>query len=106
MRRRLVEEVKSVKRVKNVKRVKSGKRVKNFKSVVMVVVVVVVGLGGYGKATGHACLALPSGRDKNGNHLNISLIGNLYYEDILCEAGYLFQDKTQIFSKKPDFFRK
>lgn len=54
--------------------------------------------------TGHPCLVLPSGFDKNGNPLSISLIGKLYREDILCAAGYLYQDKTQIFRKKPTFF--
>lgn len=56
--------------------------------------------------TGHPCLVLPDGFDKNGNPLSISLIGNLYREDILCEAGYLYQDKTQIFRKKPTFFSR
>jgi Asp-tRNA(Asn)/Glu-tRNA(Gln) amidotransferase A subunit family amidase len=56
--------------------------------------------------TGHPCLVIPSGFDKNGNPLSICLIGNLYREDILCEAGYLYQDKTQIFRKKPLFFIK
>lgn len=36
----------------------------------------------------------------------LDLIGNLYREDILCEAGYLYQDKTQIFRKKPTFFSR
>jgi Asp-tRNA(Asn)/Glu-tRNA(Gln) amidotransferase A subunit family amidase len=56
--------------------------------------------------TGHPCLVLPDGFDKNGNPLSISLIGNLYREDILCEAGYLYQDKTLIFRKKPTFFSR
>ncbi len=54
--------------------------------------------------TGHPCLVIPSGFDKNGNPLSISLISNLYREDILCAAGYLYQNKTQIFRKKPSFF--
>jgi len=56
--------------------------------------------------TGHPCLVIPSGFDKNGNPVSISLIGNLYREDLLCEAGYLYQEKTQIFRKKPAFFSK
>jgi Asp-tRNA(Asn)/Glu-tRNA(Gln) amidotransferase A subunit family amidase len=56
--------------------------------------------------TGHPCLVIPNGFDKNGNPLSISLIGNLYREDILCEVGTLYQDKTQIFRKKPIFFSK
>jgi Asp-tRNA(Asn)/Glu-tRNA(Gln) amidotransferase A subunit family amidase len=56
--------------------------------------------------TGHPCLVLPDGFDKNGNPLSISLIANLYREDILCEVGSLYQDKTQIFRKKPEYFSK
>jgi Asp-tRNA(Asn)/Glu-tRNA(Gln) amidotransferase A subunit family amidase len=54
--------------------------------------------------TGHPCLVMPSGFDKNGNPLSISLIGNLYREDILCEAGFLYQNKTQLFRLKPTLF--
>lgn len=54
--------------------------------------------------TGHPCLVLPDGFDKNGNPLSISLIGNLYREDALCLAGYLYQEKTRIYRKKPSHF--
>ncbi len=56
--------------------------------------------------TGHPCLVLPDGFDKGGNPLSISLIANLYREDLLCEAGYLYQDKTRIFRKQPTFFKQ
>jgi Asp-tRNA(Asn)/Glu-tRNA(Gln) amidotransferase A subunit family amidase len=56
--------------------------------------------------TGHPCLVLPNGFDKNNNPLSISLIGNLFREDILCEAGALYQEKTRIYRKKPSFFSR
>ena len=56
--------------------------------------------------TGHPCLVIPNGFDKDGNPLSISLIGNLYREDILCEAGSLYQDKTGYFKIKPILFSR
>ncbi len=56
--------------------------------------------------TGHPCLVIPDGFDKDGNPLSISLIGNLYREDVLCEAGSLYQDKTGFFRKKPSLFSR
>jgi Asp-tRNA(Asn)/Glu-tRNA(Gln) amidotransferase A subunit family amidase len=56
--------------------------------------------------TGHPCLVIPNGFDKNGNPLSICIIGNLYREDILCEAGWLYQEETKFFRLKPDFFTK
>ncbi len=56
--------------------------------------------------TGHPCLVLPDGFDKDGNPLSISLISNLYREDILCAAGYLYQDKTRFFRTKPILFSR
>ena len=56
--------------------------------------------------TGHPCLVIPDGFDKDGNPLSISLIGNLYREDVLCEAGSLYQNKTEYFRKKPAFFSR
>ncbi|MFA6126926.1 MAG: amidase [Bacteroidales bacterium] len=56
--------------------------------------------------TGHPCLVLPNGFDKNDNPLSISLLGNLYREDILCAIGALYQDKTQFYRKKPTFFSR
>jgi Asp-tRNA(Asn)/Glu-tRNA(Gln) amidotransferase A subunit family amidase len=56
--------------------------------------------------TGHPCLVIPNGFDKDGNPLSISLIGNLYREDILCEAGSLYQEKTGYFKIKPILFSR
>jgi Asp-tRNA(Asn)/Glu-tRNA(Gln) amidotransferase A subunit family amidase len=56
--------------------------------------------------TGHPCLVIPDGFDRNGNPLSISLIANLYREDLLCEAGYLYQEKTGIYHKHPPLFSK
>jgi Asp-tRNA(Asn)/Glu-tRNA(Gln) amidotransferase A subunit family amidase len=56
--------------------------------------------------TGHPCLVLPDGFDPGGNPVSISLIGNLYRENILCGAGSLYQEKTQFFRKKPAYFSR
>ena len=56
--------------------------------------------------TGHPCLVLPDGFDKDGNPISICLIANLYREDILCEAGYFYQEKTVFFRKKPSLFSR
>lgn len=86
------------------KGVKRVKKVKIVKKVVMVVIIVIVGLGGYTEACGQQNSSkLP---DTLAIRNALDLIGNLYREDLLCEAGYLYQDKTQIFRKKPTFFSR
>ncbi|OFY47240.1 MAG: amidase [Bacteroidetes bacterium GWF2_49_14] len=56
--------------------------------------------------TGQPCLVLPDGFDAAGNPTTISLLGNLFREDILCEAGYLYQQKTGFYRIKPTLFKQ
>ncbi len=56
--------------------------------------------------TGQPCLVIPNGFDAAGNPTTISLLGNLYREDILCEAGYLYQQKTGFYRVKPALFKQ
>jgi Asp-tRNA(Asn)/Glu-tRNA(Gln) amidotransferase A subunit family amidase len=56
--------------------------------------------------TGHPCLVLPNGFDAGGNPTTITLLGNLYREDLLCEAGYLYQQKTGFYRLKPPLFKQ
>jgi Asp-tRNA(Asn)/Glu-tRNA(Gln) amidotransferase A subunit family amidase len=56
--------------------------------------------------TGHPCLLLPDGFDIDGNPVSITLLANLFREDILCQAGHLYQEKTGYFRKRPPIFNE
>jgi Asp-tRNA(Asn)/Glu-tRNA(Gln) amidotransferase A subunit family amidase len=54
--------------------------------------------------TGHPVVCMPSGFNKNGSPLSITLIGNLYDEATILAAAKAFQDKTEYNKKHPEKF--
>lgn len=54
--------------------------------------------------TGHPAISIPNGFDKEGHPTSITLIGNLYDEEPILEAAYLFQLATDFEEKHPERF--
>jgi Asp-tRNA(Asn)/Glu-tRNA(Gln) amidotransferase A subunit family amidase len=73
-------------------------------------VVIVPSFGGNQLAmtnlTGHPVICMPSGFNKNGSPLSITLIGNLYDEATILAAARAFQNKTDHHKKHPEKFLK
>lgn len=55
--------------------------------------------------TGHPCLVLPNGFDKNGSPTSISFLGKLYGEAALISIGRAIQDATEWEDLVPPFFK-
>ncbi|WP_132054014.1 amidase [Pseudocnuella soli] len=54
--------------------------------------------------TGHPALVFPIGFSNRGNPLSITLLGNLYDEASILQAGSAFQDATDFNKKHPPLF--
>jgi Asp-tRNA(Asn)/Glu-tRNA(Gln) amidotransferase A subunit family amidase len=73
-------------------------------------VVIVPSFGGNQLAmtnlTGNPVVCMPSGFNKNGAPLSITLVGNLYDEATILAVAKAFQDKTEHHKKHPEKFMK
>jgi Asp-tRNA(Asn)/Glu-tRNA(Gln) amidotransferase A subunit family amidase len=56
--------------------------------------------------TGHPALVMPMGFNHSGSPLSITLLGNLYDEASIMEAGHAYQEATNHHLKHPVKFTK
>ncbi len=54
--------------------------------------------------TGHPAISIPNGFDKAGHPTSITLIANLYDEQAILEAAYIFQQSTEHHKQHPERF--
>lgn len=54
--------------------------------------------------TGHPAIAIPNGFDKAGHPTSITLIANLYDEQVILEAAYIIQQNTTHHKQHPERF--